>query len=85
MRMAINVLPRHEWSGEPIELGDVWMLEKEGRRLVCRLLSHPLGWELRLEVDRELWQSQACKTENDLFSTAREWREQAESNGWQQE
>lgn len=50
--MTINVLRRHEWGGEAIEMGNVWTLEKSGRRLVCRLLSHPLGWELRLEVDR---------------------------------
>jgi hypothetical protein len=80
--VSITALTRHEWRGALIELANVWILEKSGRTLVCRLTSHPLGWELRLELDRELWRSQACKVEDDVFSTAEQWRAQPQSHGW---
>ena len=77
-----RVLTRHEWRGAPIELGNVIELEKAGQRLICRLMSHPLGWELRLERDSQLLRSQACKTEEAVFSTMEDWRRSAEDKGW---
>jgi hypothetical protein len=38
--------------------------------------------ELRLEHDRELLRSQACKFEEEVFAVADEWRVQAEAKGW---
>jgi hypothetical protein len=40
----------------------------------CRLSNHPVGWELRVDVDGELVRSQACRVERDVFDLSKEWR-----------
>ena len=39
---------REYWDGHPLELGDAWTLRKGDKVARCTLVSHPLGWELRL-------------------------------------
>ena len=39
---------REQWDGDPIELGDAWTLRKGEKVARCILVTHPLGWELRL-------------------------------------
>jgi len=34
---------------------------------VCRLLTHVLGWELRLEVAGSLQRSQVCRTQDEVL------------------
>jgi hypothetical protein len=70
------------WNGAPKECGDVWTLRKGERVASCRLWTHPLGGEVRLEVDG-LW----CRGETHreglaLLDVAMAWRSQFEGKGW---
>ena len=64
------------------DMGNVWTLTKGGKRLVCALHTHPLGWELRVWVGTELARSQVCKTQDDVLSTAEVWKATASTVGW---
>lgn len=77
-------LSREDWSGVPIDLGNIWVLKKQEYTLTCRLVSHPQGWELRMEFgkDRSLLESQTCLVEDDVYAVAGGWRTTAESHGW---
>jgi hypothetical protein len=48
--MASHTPQREIWDGHPVELGDAWTLQKGGKAARCVLMTHPLGWELRLNV-----------------------------------
>jgi hypothetical protein len=50
----VRVLQRPEWHGSPIELGELFILKKNGREATCRLRSHQFGWKLRLFVSQQL-------------------------------
>lgn len=56
-----QVLQRVEWQGVTRELGTAWRLTKGTRSACCVLVNHPLGWELRLEIDGELIRSQTFR------------------------
>ena len=36
-------------TGQPVELETVWTLSKRGKVAACVLLTHQLGWELRID------------------------------------
>jgi hypothetical protein len=59
---SMNPTPRREhWDGHPVELGDAWILRKGKKVARCVLVSHELGWELRL-MTTDLLRSQVCKS-----------------------
>lgn len=84
--MTIQVLRRDDWDGRTRELGDCFRLHKEksGRQMeaVCRLVSHPLGWELRLEIGGSLQQSQLCRTQDEVFETFLAWKRAMTEKEW---
>jgi len=50
--------------------GDVPVAKDSQRQsldAVCRLLTHVLGWELRLEVAGSLQRSQVCRTQDEVL------------------
>lgn len=58
----MNEVPRREhWNGDPVELGDAWTLRKGEKVARCILVTHPLGWELRL-MTNDLLRSQLVVT-----------------------
>ena len=59
----MEVLQRFDWHGSPIDLGELFIVKKNGREAVCKLRSHQFGWELLLFVGRqlEIVQSQVCR------------------------
>jgi hypothetical protein len=69
--MALEVLQRHDWRGGPKLLGDTFRLHKDrcGQQLeaACRLLTHSLGWELRLEIAGSLQRSQVCRSQDEVL------------------
>jgi hypothetical protein len=77
-----EVLQRPEWRGEPVSLGEVFILMKSGRQARCLLLTHQLGWELRLEVAGELAQSQVCRNQEDVLSAGESWKAALMGKGW---
>lgn len=82
--MPPEVLQRFVWTGEPRDLGDLFTLEKSGRRAVCKLISHQFGWECRLFIGQqeEVVQTQVCRTEADVFDTTENWKAAFQEKGW---
>lgn len=75
--------PWKDWqTGQPKRLGDLWTLERNGRRAVCVLQGHPIGCEARLEVDGDFKRSEAFREGADAVVTADGWRRLFEGNGW---
>jgi hypothetical protein len=54
----MSVTQREDWPGHPVDLGEGFRLHKDryGRQLeaICWLRTHPLGWELVLNVNGNL-------------------------------
>jgi hypothetical protein len=75
----IHFLP---WSGLPHDYGTLFDLRKGARRVVCTLWNHPIGGELRCEVDGELVRSQAGRDGMALFDCGMEWKRQFDEKGW---
>lgn len=72
--MTIQVLQRPDWHGEPYTVGDPFRLQKlkpgQSLQAICRLLTHQLGWKLRLEVNGALQRSAAIRMKVlDTFET----------------
>jgi hypothetical protein len=84
--MPFELLQRRAWDGEPQELGDVFRLHKrrgrDTRVAVCRLLTHVLGWEVRLEVDGELQRSQVCRSQDEVLTLGEQWGAALREKGW---
>jgi hypothetical protein len=84
--MPLDALQRHNWNGEPTELGLLFSVHTErGEKslaAVCRLLSHRLGWEMRLEVNGDLQRSQVCRLQDEVLTTSDRWRDDLVENGW---
>jgi hypothetical protein len=63
---------------EPVMLGDLFLLHKDrcGRQLeaACRLITHPLGWELRLEIAGSVQRSQVCRSQDEVLDTSDQWK-----------
>lgn len=70
------ILRRYDWDGVPIALDDLFAVRKGRRSVVCRLVTHPLGWELRLDLEGDLIRSQVCKIDRDVFDGADDWKRQ---------
>ena len=64
---------REHWDGHPVALGDAWTLRKDDRVARCILVTHPLGWELRL-MTSDLLRSQVCRSSEEILTTHQQWR-----------
>ena len=82
--MAESVFQRSMWDGTPREEAVWWTLKKGQPRAICRMFSHQLGHELRLEVKKQLVESQVCRTDEDILSCQERWRAALEAKGWTQ-
>src|SRR4051812_45346586 len=85
-RMSLEVLQRSDWYGEPKSLGDTFRLHKQkcGQQLeaVCRLMTHALGWELRLEIAGSLQMSQVCLTQDEVLDRSDAWKAEMIDKSW---
>ena len=82
--MSERVFPRTAWDGRPHELAEWFTLKKGQRRAVCRMFTHVLGHELRLEVSRQLVSSKVCRSDEEILSCVERWRAELEAKGWKQ-
>jgi hypothetical protein len=80
--IPINVLQRPFWDGVPKELGMWWTLRKNAHEAICRMFSHALGWELRLDVDGQMMRTAVCRSQEDVLDASQEWREAWRTKGW---
>ena len=78
----MNRTPQREhWDGNPVELGSAWTLRKGERVAHCILVSHQLGWELRL-ITPDLLRSHVCRSSEEILSTHEEWKAAMLAKGW---
>lgn len=82
--MPLEVLQRLAWNGKPSELGDLFILKKNGREATYKLRSHQFGWELLLFVgtQAEVVQTQVCRSQDDVLTTGEQWRAALQEKGW---
>jgi hypothetical protein len=73
---------RDQWDGDPIELGDAWTLRRGDKVARCTLVSHPLGWELRL-MTTDLLRSQVCRSSDEVLDIQESWKAAMIEKGWQ--
>jgi hypothetical protein len=78
----MNVLQRELWDGQPSKLGEMFVLKKGDRAAECQLWSHWSGWELRLEIRGEMVRTLACRSQEEVFSTAETWKAAMREKGW---
>jgi hypothetical protein len=72
---------REHWDGDPIELGDAWTLRKGEKVARCIVVTHPLGWELRL-MTSDLLRSQVCRSSEEILNTHEAWKTAMVEKGW---
>ena len=84
--MPLHVLHHPGWQGEPEILGDTFRVHRDrcGQQLeaVCHLVTHPLGWELRLEIAGSLQRSEVCRSQDEVLETTQRWSASMIENGW---
>jgi len=71
-----------KWDGQARDLGEVWTLRKGSRVAVCRFTTHPIGGEVRLEIDGEMLRTGAEREWRPLLILATDWRDQFLEKGW---
>ena len=67
--------------GIRVELGDAWVMRKGEKVARCSLVSHPLGWELRL-ITSDLLRSQVCRSSEEVLDTQQLWQAAMVEKGW---
>ena len=72
---------REFWDGHPSDLGDAWTLRKGGQVARCILVTHPLGWELRL-MTNDLLRSRVCRSSEESLNTHEAWKAGMIEKGW---
>ena len=63
-----------EWRGDAVLIRELWKLRKGTRVAVCTLWNHPLGGEVRCDVDGEMFATQASRRIEDLLDAADQWK-----------
>jgi len=72
---------RENWDGHPVEYGDAWVLRKGDKVARCSLVTHQLGWELRL-ITTDLLRSQVCRSTEEVLTTHEHWKTALVAKGW---
>ena len=76
--------PTSYWYGTPIELGDLFRLQKNRREARAALFTHQLGWEVRLLVGSQLEvvQTQVCHDQEEVLTTGEQWKNAMIEKEW---
>jgi hypothetical protein len=81
-RAEMNTTPQREfWTGQPAELETMWTLRKSGKVARLVLLTHQLGWELRVESG-DLLLTQVCRSDREIEDVSAAWRGAMIEKGW---
>lgn len=78
----MNVIQRSIWTGTPVEEAIWWTLRKGDHVSVCRMFSHELGHELRLDVAGEPMFTKVCRSDAEILDCQEAWRAGLEAKGW---
>ena len=49
---------------------------------VCKLWTHALGWEVRLEINGELQRSEVFRSQDDVLTAGETWKAAIVEKGW---
>jgi hypothetical protein len=78
----VQVLQRPDCYGSPVDLGELFVVQKHARR-TCRIHSHQFGWEMRaLNRHTEVVQTQVCRSPHDVLTTGEQWKATMIEKGW---
>jgi hypothetical protein len=82
--MPLQVLQRLDWHGTPVELGELFVVYKNRRAARAVIVTHQLGWEVRLIVgsQSEVAQTQVCRTQEEVLATGEQWKAAMIEKGW---
>jgi hypothetical protein len=85
--MPTKTTRREFWNGDPERLPDGFTVTKsKGDHVltaVCEVWTHPFGWELRLQVDREgLLMSSVTRSGAEMLTRVEEWHCAMLEKGW---
>jgi hypothetical protein len=82
--MSLHVLQRHDWHGPRHESESCSSCRKPAARARAVLVTHQLGWEVRLAIGAQLEavQTQVCRTQEEVLSTGEEWKGAMVEKGW---
>jgi hypothetical protein len=79
-------LRREQWTGPPTLLGDLFRVAKTrgDKRLEasCRLWTHQLGWEVRLEINGDLQRSEVFRSQDEVLTAGETWKAAMLEKGW---
>jgi hypothetical protein len=81
--MPSDVFQRDRYDGVARELAVWWTLTREATNgeAVCRMFTHVVGHELRLEERGQLVESQVCCTDEEVVACQERWRAGLEAKG----
>lgn len=72
-----------DWNtGRAKDLGEVWVLIKNGRTARCSLQGHPIGTEARITLDGDVIATKAFRDQKAMIDETAAWREAYEAKGW---
>ena len=49
---------------------------------VCKLWTHALGWEVRLEINGDLQRSEVFRSQDDVLTAGEMWKAAMVEKGW---
>ena len=79
-------LQREHWNNQPTYLGDLFRVSKtRGDKMLdafCKLWTHALGWELRLEINGDLQRSEVFRSQDDVLTAGETWKAAMLEKGW---
>ena len=68
-------------NGQPAQLETRWTLAKRGKVAPLVLLTHQLGWELRVESG-DLLLTSVCRSDRDIEDVSAAWKAAMIEKGW---
>lgn len=71
------------WDGQAREIAHVWRLSKRASFAECRLWTHPMRAEIRVEAAGEFVRSEAGRDPIALVDLAMTWKAQFQEKGWE--
>jgi hypothetical protein len=78
-----TLIPQCEHFADAARLSPAGTLTKGQRQETCEVLSHVLGFELRLTINGDpLPRPHVCKSQEELIDRQNEWRAALEAKGW---
>ncbi len=84
--MAGDLLHPPTQDNDPLLVGELFRLHRTrcGQQLeaACHLLTHDLGWEIRLDVAGSVQRAEVCRSQDTALETSAQWKTAMIEQGW---